>query len=327
MIDFALSDEERLLQETARRFAEERLAPALRAHERARGVTPEVAARFAALGLEGAGPFGRALVLEELAAVDPGAATALDGPGPAAHVLAEAGLPLEPGMRGVAIDDSDERFRVADGRIDGTTAWVPADRIDVAVVLQPARALVVRSGWRLTPLDACGLGAAGGASLVLDAAPVATVVDRPAALARARARIRTDVAALLVGAARGALRYAIAYATERTAFGRPIAHHQGLAFLLVDLATGVDVARLAVQRAAAVLERGEPAEQVAATALAEAAEQALAVGPGAVQVLGGHGFMKDHPVEKWMRDIRTLAQLAGGRDAAELALAYAASLS
>jgi len=111
------------------------------------------------------------------------------------------------------------------------------------------------------------------------------------------------------------------YATERTAFGRPIAHHQALAFLIADLATAVDVARLAVWRAAAALDRGERAEWEAASALAEAAEQALFVGPNAVQILGGHGFMKDHPVEKWMRDIRTLAQMAGGRDEAELACA------
>jgi alkylation response protein AidB-like acyl-CoA dehydrogenase len=111
------------------------------------------------------------------------------------------------------------------------------------------------------------------------------------------------------------------YATERTAFGRPIAHHQAMAFLIADLATAVDVARLAAWHAAAVLDRGDTAEWHAAAALAEAAEQALVVGPSAVQILGGHGFMKDHPVEKWMRDIRTLAQLGGGRDEAELTAA------
>src|SRR5207249_8927579 len=167
----------------------------------------------------------------------------------------------------------------------------------------------------------CGLEAAGASRLVLEDVPVAATIDDPRALARARARIRTEIAALLVGAARGAHRYALRYATERTAFGRPIAHHQALAFLIADLATAVDAARLAVWRAAAGLDRGESAEWEAACALAEAAEQALLVGPSAVQILGGHGFMKDHPVEKWMRDIRTLAGLAGGRDAAEVAAA------
>src|SRR5205085_2913185 len=155
-----------------------------------------------------------------------------------------------------------------------------------------------------TPLKPCGLEAAGASRLVLENAPVAATIDDPDALGRARARIRTEVAALLVGAARGAYRYATRYATERTTFGRPIAHHQALAFLIADLATAIDVARLVVWRAAAAIDRGETADWEAAAALAEAAEHALAVGPSAVQILGGHGFMKDHPVEKWMRDIR-----------------------
>jgi alkylation response protein AidB-like acyl-CoA dehydrogenase len=107
------------------------------------------------------------------------------------------------------------------------------------------------------------------------------------------------------------------------AFGRPIAHHQGLAFLLADMAMAVEGARLALWGAAVAGGEDDGGARRAAWALAEAAEQALFVGPSAVQVLGGHGFMKDHPVEKWMRDIRTLALLAGGRDAAELEAAAA----
>ena len=336
---FALSDEERLLQETARRFAHDRLQPALRAHERARGVPSALVAEFAALGLDavdvpaaagghGLGAFARCLVLEELAAVDPGAAVALDGAGLALLALVEGGLEAlvaelrrEPGCRGVVIEDVERRLTVRDGRLIGEHPWVPADRVAVAVVFQTERAFVVREGFGLAPIAACGLEAAGASRLTFDQAPIAATLEEPHVLARGRARARTAVAALLVGAARGAHQYAMRYAAERTAFGRPIAHHQALAFLIADLATAVDVGRLAVWRAAAALDRGERAEWEAASALAEAAEQALFVGPNAVQILGGHGFMKDHPVEKWMRDIRTLAQLAGGRDEAELAAA------
>src|SRR5262249_54014185 len=113
------------------------------------------------------------------------------------------------------------------------------------------------------------------------------------------------------------------YAEERQAFGRPIAHHQALAFLLADMATGVEGARLALWGAALAAGEEDGGSRRASWALAEAAEQALLVGPSAVQVLGGHGCMKAHPVEKWMRDIRTLALLAGGRDAAELEAAAA----
>ncbi len=323
MFTLALSDEERLIQETARRFARDRLLPGLRAHERARGVPPEVVREFAGLGLAGGedlGAFVRALVLEELAAVDPGAALALDAPGLAQPLLDAAGLGAAAG-RGVVIEDVEGRFHARDGRLAGEHPWVPADAIAVTAVLHPGCAFVVCEGWRLTPIAACGLEAAGASRLLLDDAPIAATLEDPRALARARAGIRTAVGALLVGAARGAHEYAMRYATERTAFGRPIAHHQALAFLIADLATAVDVARLAVWRAAAALDRGESGEWEAASALAEAAEQALLVGPSAVQILGGHGFMKDHPVEKWMRDIRTLAQMAGGRDEAELAAA------
>src|SRR5207249_1955117 len=130
------------------------------------------------------------------------------------------------------------------------------------------RAYLVREGWRLDAVQPCGLEAAGASRLALANAPVAAIDDA----ARARAHLRTWVAALLVGAARGAHRYAMRYALERTAFGRPIAHHQALAFLIADLATAVDAARLAVWRAAAGLDRGESAEWEAACALADAPE-------------------------------------------------------
>jgi len=321
---FGLSDEERLVQETARRFAADRLLPRLREHERSRGVARTLAEEFRALGLDvaaghGLGTFAKVLVLEELAAVDPGAALALDGCGMPIAPLIEAAM--DPGQRGVVIEDVEERFAARAGRLSGEHPYVPADEIVVAVILQPARGFVVHEGWRLTPVKPCGLEAAGASRLVLEEAPIAATIDDPRALALARAHIRTEIAALLVGAARGAHRYAMRYATERTAFGRPIAHHQALAFLIADLATGIDVARLVTWRAAATIDCGESGEWEAAAAFAEAAEQALTVGPSAVQILGGHGFMKDHPVEKWMRDIRTLAQLAGGREEAELAAA------
>ena len=325
MFAFELSEEERLVQETARRFAGDRLLPRLREHEGARGVAAPLLDEFRALGLDvaagqGLGAFAKALVLEELAAVDPGAAIALDRPGLAQPFLGAAGVVGETG-RGVVIEDADGRFRLRGDRLSGAHPWVPADDVGVAVILHAERGFVVREGWRLTAVKPCGLEAAGASRIVLDDAPVAATIEDPDALARGRARARTEIAALLVGAARGAHRYAMRYATERTAFGRPIAHHQALAFLIADLATAIDVARLMVWSAASAIDRGETAVWEAASALAEAAEHALVVGPGCVQILGGHGFMKDHPVEKWMRDIRTLAQLAGGRDEAEMAAA------
>jgi alkylation response protein AidB-like acyl-CoA dehydrogenase len=100
------------------------------------------------------------------------------------------------------------------------------------------------------------------------------------------------------------------------AFGRPIAHHQALAFLIVDMATAVDGTRLLVWDAAWRLDRGEDAVEPCATAFVEACEQSMFVTPNGVQILGGHGFMQDYPVEKLMREARTLGLTWGGVDAA-----------
>ena len=125
-----------------------------------------------------------------------------------------------------------------------------------------------------------------------------------------------DVAALLVGVMRAAADFSRAYAQQRVAFGKPIAHHQALAFLITDMASAVEATRLLVHEAACALDRGDDAAERCATAFVEAAEQALFVTPNAVQILGGHGFMQDYPVEKWMRDARALGLWLGGVDAA-----------
>ena len=328
MFEIALSEEEELIQESARRFALQELLPSIRANEEARGVPEAVRKSFVEAGLDaieigpesaGVSATVRTLILEELAAVDPGAAIALDGIGTARYFLSEMGIDAE-GSRGVVLFDTEERFRCEGERLSGKHPWVPASAPDAVVVVQSDRAWMVVEGIRAEPIQACGLDAAGAASLTLDAAPLRAALEERAALARAVARVQLSTAALLVGCARGACEYARDYALQREAFGRPIAHHQGLAFLIVEMAMAVETARLAVWRAGAALDADRDVAWWGNCALAEAAEQGLMVGPAAVQVLGGHGFVRDYPVEKAMRDIRTLAQLAGGRDRAELAL-------
>jgi len=331
VFELGLSDEERLIQETARRFAAAELAPRLREHERRRGVAEELRTQFSALALtaadvpaeaggQGLGSFAKALVLEELAFADAGAALALDRLGLAAYPLfgsgSAAALEIARGLRGRAwlVDGDVARFEERGGSLSGECAYVPADALDVVVVTLGDRALVVRDGVEIETVQSCGLEAAGASALRLDRAPVALTIESTPITC---SRIRLHVAALVVGVAAAASAYATRYAKERTAFGRPIAHHQALAFLLVDMATAVDVARMAMWRAAAAIDHGGDAGFDGADALAEGVEQALFVAPAAVQVLGGHGFMKDHPVEKYMRDIRTLATLGGGRDRAE----------
>ncbi|MBX6350963.1 MAG: acyl-CoA dehydrogenase family protein [Clostridia bacterium] len=125
-------------------------------------------------------------------------------------------------------------------------------------------------------------------------------------------RSRTTIAAQAVGIAQGALDYALAYARERRQFGRPIAEFEGLQFMLADMATRTEAARQLLYAACARLdEEGEglarlPAEASRLSAMAKlfASDTAMQVTTDAVQVLGGYGYMVEHPVERMMRDAK-----------------------
>ncbi len=337
MIDFSLPEELELLRETARSFARSELAPREREHESAREIGAALRERFAKTGLGSVelpeelggaelGALARVLVLEELAAADAGAALALDPLGPALYALRELeaasfrelgqALLATPAARAVLAFDLAGALEQRGDRWRGGIAWVPADRVDLLVVLRTDAIVVVREGIKLEPVRGSGLRAAGASTLRLeDARSVAHREDREAA-ARARARARLFGAALLVGVMRAAADFSREYALQRVAFGRPIAHHQALAFLIADMASALEGSRLLVQEAAARLDGGAPAEEACASAFLEAAEQAMFVVPNGLQILGGHGFMLDYPLEKWMREARALGLLFGGVDAA-----------
>jgi acyl-CoA dehydrogenase len=117
-------------------------------------------------------------------------------------------------------------------------------------------------------------------------------------------RSRVNLAAAATGLARAALEYATAYAKERRQFGVPIAEHQAVAFRLADMALRVDASRLLAWRAAQMLDRGERATTEAAMAKLHASETAMFCTWAAVQTLGGWGYSREYPVEKWMRDAK-----------------------
>ena len=125
------------------------------------------------------------------------------------------------------------------------------------------------------------------------------------------AHSRPQVAASAVGIARAAFEYATAYANERQAFGKPLIAKQGVSFKLADMAIQIEAARLLVWRAAAALDAGEDAGLLGSYAKAFAADTAMSVATDAVQVLGGAGIMRDHPVEKWLRDAKVLQIVEG----------------
>ncbi len=115
---------------------------------------------------------------------------------------------------------------------------------------------------------------------------------------------RPLVAAGAVGIARAAYEYALDYSRKRKAFGAPIAKKQAIAFMLADMKSKIEAARLLTWRASWMLDQGVSANKEASIAKLFAADMAMEVTTDAVQILGGAGYMKDEPVEKWMRDAK-----------------------
>ena len=120
-------------------------------------------------------------------------------------------------------------------------------------------------------------------------------------------RARVGIGAQAVGVASGALDYALRYAQQRVQFGKPLTDHEGIQFLIADLATRVDAARLLVHRAATLLDsKLDGATVTRATSMAKlfASDTAMRVTTEAVQLLGGYGYTREYPVERMMRDAK-----------------------
>lgn len=327
MIDFAVGDEAQMLVDAVERFAREQLAPQVRAAESARAPASEAVKVYETLGImgleapgEGLSMVARCLVNEILGRGDPGAALALDRLGAAGYAFWAVGdretvdeVLGDPRRRAWLATPEDGLVNVSEREASGELYFAPAGVTDL-VVLSPAGIAHVRHGFEATPVRGAGLMAADPVRLTLDRAPVARFHRAPAAPVLARARLY--LGSLLLGVLDAASAYAREYAMERVTFGRPIAHHQALTFLLTDMNTAVTGTRLLLHEAAWRLDAGEAAEEACATAFAEAVEQSAFVGPNAVQVLGGLGFMQDYPVEKHMREARALGLLHGGLDRA-----------
>ncbi|GAY15512.1 acyl-CoA dehydrogenase family protein [Mycobacterium sp. shizuoka-1] len=122
---------------------------------------------------------------------------------------------------------------------------------------------------------------------------------------------RLGWAALAVGTSHAVLDYVIPYVKEREAFGEPIARRQAVAFMCANIAIELDGLRLITWRGAARAERGLPFAREAALAKKLGADKGMQIGLDGVQLLGGHGFTKEHPVERWYRDLRAIGVAEG----------------
>jgi len=225
-------------------------------------------------------------------------------------------------------------------RVSGSKAWVThGGEADFYTLF--ARTSEERSrgiSCFLVPGDAPGLtvgtperkmGLTGSTTATLDYEDVALAADRliggegeglPIAL-RALDSGRLGIAAVATGLAQGSLDLAVSYASERETFGRPIIEHQGLGFLLADMAAAVESARAVTLEAARRRDRGLPFARQAAVAKLLATDAAMKVTTDAVQVLGGAGYTKEFPVERHMREAKVMQIFEGTNQIQRLVIA------
>jgi alkylation response protein AidB-like acyl-CoA dehydrogenase len=124
-------------------------------------------------------------------------------------------------------------------------------------------------------------------------------------------RARLAWCALAVGTAQATLDYVKQYVNERTAFGEPISNRQSVAFAVSDIGIESEGMRLATYRAASRADQGQDFAREAAMARRLCAQKGMQIGSEGVQLLGGHGFVKEHPVERWYRDLRAAGVMEG----------------
>ncbi len=241
-----------------------------------------------------------------------------------AYALSEAHAGSDPAaMQARARRDGEEYV------LSGTKAWIThgghADyykvmartgegRNDISCFLVPADAEGVQAD---PPERKMGLTASSTTTLRLDGVRVPAerrLGDEGDGLRIALAGLdagRLGIAAVATGLAQGALDVAVAYAQERETFGRRIIDHQGLGFLLADMAAAVETARATTLHAARLRDQGLPFSRQASIAKLVATDNAMRVTTDAVQVLGGYGYTRDFPVERYMREAKVMQIFEG----------------
>ena len=214
-------------------------------------------------------------------------------------------------------------------RLDGVKSLVPA-AADVELFVvgaqlngKPALFIVESSTKGLTVkadpsmgIRAAALGQVelSGVSVPLSARlgePDASDAECDEVYSEAVALSRLGWSALAVGTSHAVLDYVVPYVKEREAFGEPIARRQAVAFMCANIAIELDGLRLITWRGAARAEQGLPFIREAALAKRLGADKGMQIGLDGVQLLGGHGFTKEHPVERWYRDLRAIGVAEG----------------
>jgi alkylation response protein AidB-like acyl-CoA dehydrogenase len=360
LFDLTPDDEQQMLSESVRQFAQAQLRPA--AHDAdAQCVSPvELLAQSSELGLtmigvpealggpvEQRSAVTSVLISEALAQGDVGIALACLAPAAVSTALslwgdAEQQATYLPEFVGehvpagaLAVIEPQALFdpfalrttaRAANGGyvLDGVKALVPraaeGELFVVAAELNgqgPALFLVESNtrGISVAAEPAMGLRAAATGRLVFEAVqlPAGALLGGGGrgVFAECVALARLGWCALSVGAAQAVLDYVIPYVKDRTAFGESISNRQAVAFAVADVAIELEGMRLATYRAAARVDGDQTFGREVALARRLCAEHGMTIGSQGVQLLGGHGYVKEHPVERWYRDLRAAGLMEG----------------
>jgi alkylation response protein AidB-like acyl-CoA dehydrogenase len=370
-----LSEEQKLILDTARQFAQARLAPNAAAWDKAGRLPPEILRELGELGFlgmtvapewggAGADYVAYALALMEIAAGDGSISTVMsvqNAPVCALLVAHADEAQKERWLRPLASGRMIGAFALTEPQagsdaaslrtravrrgdryvLDGTKQFISSGSIaGVAIVFAVTDPSAGKRGISafLVPTDAKGyvvsrvedkLGQKASDTCALAFEGLEVPVENRLGEEGLGLRIalssleqgRIGIAAQSVGMARAALDHALVYARERQQFGRPIIEHQAVAFRLAELATRLEAARQLVLHAARLRDEGAPCLKEACMAKLFASEAAEAVCSGAIQTLGGYGFLEDFPLARIYRDARVCQIYEGTSDVQKLIIA------
>ncbi len=360
MISFGPTEEQELIRDTVREFAQSELREIARDCDEKSELPQDLLDKTWELGLVNGGipeefggggigrsPITNALVLEELGWGDVPLATAAMAPSLFIQPLIDFGtdeqkkefLPLfttsEFHTASLALHEPNFTFDVTNMQttaepkgdtfvLTGKKRFVPlGDRAShFLVVARSGREGIQGLDAFIVPRDASGLtiSCASEKTLGFQAVPMATIelekVEVPKGLrlggdggidaARLVNMLRLGTSALALGLARGMMELAIPYAQERVAFSQPIGQKQVIAFMLADMHIELNSMRNLIWKAASQLEQGVDATRMTTLAQTYTRREAMKVADNGLQVFGGHGFIRDYPVEMWYRNARAL---------------------
>ncbi|WP_246210056.1 acyl-CoA dehydrogenase family protein [Nocardioides piscis] len=237
----------------------------------------------------------------------------------AALALTEPTVLFDPLLPGTTATPTDDGF-VLDGVKSAVVRGAEAELFVVGAMLDGSPTLfLVESGLKGLTVEAdpsMGVRAASLSRLSLAGVkvPAGSVLGQTdgSTYAECVRLSRLAWCALAVGTGQAVLDYVSTYVNEREAFGEPISHRQAVAFMVANIAIELQAMRLVTYKAASRAARGKDFTREVALARQLCASKGMQIGLDGVQLLGGHGFVKEHPVERWYRDLRAIGIMEGG---------------